>query len=336
MKIAIVTDAWHPQISGVVTTLTRTLEELQKMGHEVQCIHPEMFRTFPCPTYPQIRLAVNPIHRLGRRLNDFRPDAVHVLTEGPIGLAGRRYCRRNRLNFTTSFTTRFDAYVEMRFRIPSRFIFRLMRWFHGRAARVMVSSQPLKQELDRDGIANTVLWPRGVDTDLFRMRDKSFLSGPRPIFLYVGRVAVEKNIKAFLNLDLPGSRYVVGDGPQLTALQTAYPQVRFVGAKHGEALARHYAAADALVFPSLTDTFGIVMLEAMACGVPVAGFPVRGPVDLVSQGVTGYLDTDLRKAASNALNADPRQCRDFALQYSWNKSARHFVENLVPVNGQRA
>jgi len=333
MKIAIATDAWHPQISGVVTTLTQTLKELHRMDHEVLCVHPELFRTMPCPTYPQIRLALNPGSALPRLMEGFSPDAVHILTEGPIGLAGRRYCRKNGMDFTTSFTTRFDAYIELRFRVPSRFIFRLMRWFHAGASRVMISSQPLKQELDREGLKNTVLWPRGVDTELFRMRDKSFLPGERPVFLYVGRVAVEKNIEAFLRLDLPGTKYVVGDGPQLAALKRDYTQVRFVGAKQGEELARHYAAADALVFPSLTDTFGIVMLEAMACGVPVAGFPVRGPADLVQQAVTGYLDADLQKAAMNALQAAPRQCRHFALQYSWKNSARRFIENLVPANG---
>lgn len=332
MKIAIATDAWPPQISGVVTTLRRTIKELERLGHEVQSIHPDCFPvTFPCPTYPQIRLALTYITGFGRHLKGFAPDCVHIVTEGPIGLACRQFCRKEDLKFTTSFTTRFDEYVELRFGVPSRFIFRMLRWFHSAASNVMISSQPLKKELDKKGFANTVLWPRGVDTDLFNLRDKSFITDLRPIFLYVGRVAVEKNIESFLSLDLPGTKYVVGDGPSFGKLKAVYPEVRFVGAKHGEELARYYAASDVFIFPSLTDTFGIVMLEAMACGLPVAGYPVRGPIDIVQNGVTGFLDQDLRTAALKALEIDPQACRRFARQYSWQKSARCFVENLVNI-----
>ena len=331
-KIAIVTDAWHPQISGVVTTLTQTIEHLKRMGNDVSVIHPGLFRlTIPCPTYPQIRLAVFPKIRLKRMLDQFQPDHIHIVTEGPIGVAGRFYCRKNRFRFTTSFTTRFDEYVNLRFRIPARWIFYLLRWFHGGASQVMISSKPLREELGQKGFTHTVLWPRGVDTELYRMRDKNFLPDARPIFLYVGRVAVEKNIEAFLTAKLPGTRYVVGNGPDLARLQKEYPKVKFVGAKFGGDLARHYAAADVFVFPSKTDTFGIVMLEAMACGVPVAGYPVRGPIDIVQPGTTGVLGDDLQKAALMALDIDPRKCREFALQYSWQKSAEHFVRNLVAV-----
>ena len=332
MKIAIATDAWPPQISGVVTTLKSTIRELAQLGHEVRPIHPDCFPlTFPCPTYPQIRLALTYSTGFGRHLKEFAPDCVHIVTEGPIGMACRQFCRKKNLKFTTSFTTRFDEYVQLRFGVPSRAIFRMLRWFHSGASNVMISSAPLKKELDEKGFANTVLWPRGVDTDLFNLRDKSFIIDPRPIFLYVGRVAVEKNIESFLSLDLPGTKYVVGDGPSFAKLKAVYPDVRFVGAKHGEELAQYYAASDVFVFPSLTDTFGIVMLEAMACGLPVAGYPVRGPIDIVQNGVTGFLNQDLRTAALKALEIDPQACRRFARQYSWQQSARRFVENLVKV-----
>jgi glycosyltransferase involved in cell wall biosynthesis len=330
MKIAIATDAWHPQISGVVTTQTHTIRELKRLGHEVYVIHPERYRlTVPCPTYPQIRLAAMPWHGLGKMLDIFQPDAIHIVTEGPIGWACWRHCRRRRLRFTTAFTTRFDEYVAMRSFIPRRFVFRLMRWFHSQAARVMISSAVLKEELEREGFGNAVLWPRGVDTEVFHIRKERFLPDEGPIFLYVGRVAVEKNIEAFLKLDLPGRKYVVGDGPALVPLRAAYPEVRFVGAKQGLELACYYAAADVFVFPSRTDTFGIVMLEAMASGVPVAAYPVRGPIDIVTSGQTGYLSEDLRDAALSARTLDPKTCRDFALQFSWEKSARHFLDNLV-------
>jgi len=332
MKIAIATDAWPPQISGVVTTLKRTIKELEQLGHEVRPIHPHCFSvTFPCPTYPQIRLALAYGTGFGRHLNGFVPDCVHIVTEGPVGLACRQFCRKEGLKFTTSFTTRFDEYVQLRFGVPGRFTFRMLRWFHSPASNVMIASQPFRKELEEKGFSNTVLWPRGVDTDLFNLGDKSFITDPRPIFLYVGRVAVEKNIESFLSLDLPGTKYVVGDGPSFKKLKACYPNVRFVGARHGKELARYYAASDVFVFPSLTDTFGIVMLEAMACGLPVAGYPVRGPIDLVKNGITGFLDRELRIATLKALEIDPQACRRFARQYSWRKSARRFVENLVHV-----
>jgi glycosyltransferase involved in cell wall biosynthesis len=331
MKIALVTDAWHPQISGVVTTLTQTIDHLRYMGHSVFTIHPGRFKTVPCPTYPQIRLAINPWIRFPRMIDQYQPDAIHIATEGPLGLYCRQYCRRKAFNFTTSFTTRFDNYIEMRSFISARSVFKLLKWFHSVAARVMIASTALKRELSLKGLHHTVLWPRGVDTDLFCIRDKRFLPDPRPIFLYVGRVAVEKNIESFLRLDLPGTKYVVGDGPQLNRLIHDFPKVRFVGVKKGEDLANYYAAADVFVFPSLTDTFGIVMLEAMASGVPVVGFPVRGPADIIKQGETGYYGNDLRRAAIRALDLDPHCCRIFAEQFSWAKSAKMFIQNLVPV-----
>jgi glycosyltransferase involved in cell wall biosynthesis len=264
-------------------------------------------------------------------MDRFQPDAIHIATEGPIGLCCRQYCRKHSLSFTTSFTTRFDEYIEMRSFIPGRFVFRLLKWFHSASSKVMTASLPLKRELAHKGVTHTVLWSRGVDTDLLRIRDKGFIADPHPVFLYVGRVAVEKNIEAFLTLDLPGTKYVVGDGPQLKRLVRAFPNARFVGAKKGEALAKFYAAADVFVFPSRTDTFGIVMLEALACGVPVVGYPVRGPVDIIKQGETGFFGEDLRSAALRALELDPKKCRAFAEQFSWKKSTDQFFHNLVPV-----
>lgn len=335
MKIAIATDAWHPQISGVVTTLSKTIEALKVLGHRVLCIHPGIFKpTLSCPTYPQIRLAVAPCHRTRRLLNQFDPDCIHVVTEGPIGLACRRYCENHRLSFTTAFTTRFDEYISLRSGIPSKHIFRLLRWFHSASSRVMVSSEALRKELGQKGIARTALWPRGVDTNLFRIRDKSFLSDPRPIFMSVGRVAVEKNIEDFLSLNLPGTKYVVGDGPARHRLEAKYPEAKFVGAKTGVELARFFAASDVFVFPSRTDTFGIVVLEALACGVPVAAYPVRGPADIVQQGVTGYLDNNLREAALHALNINGHDCRNYAMKYSWENSIQHFIRNLVSARQQ--
>ncbi len=330
MKIAIVTDAWRPQISGVVTTLLYTIRELKQKGHEVLSIHPGLFATVPCPTYPQIRLAAHPLQKARKLIGAFGPDAVHIVTEGPLGLAGRRHCVKTGRPFTTSFTTRFDEYIHLRFPvIPGEGVFRLLRWFHKPAKRVMLSSEPLKRELESRGFSNIVLWPRGVDADLFRIRRKNGLPGHRPIFMYVGRVAVEKNIEAFLNLSLPGSKYVVGDGPALPALKRKYPRAHFTGPKLGEELAAHYAAADVFVFPSRTDTFGIVMLEAMASGAPVAAYPVRGPVDVVRQGVTGFLDENLETACLNALTLSPDACRDFAKRFSWENSAEKFIRRLA-------
>lgn len=332
MRIAILTDAWYPHISGVTTTVNKTIEELEKAGHLVCAVHPGCCSvTAPCPTYPQIRLALNPYSCLSKILKDFKPEAIHIVTEGPVGLAGRFYCYRHKLNFTTAFTTRFDEYIALRSPIPADWIFWALRWFHGASSGVMISSLPLKVELEAKGFANIRLWPRGVDTDFFVPGAKDFLNVPRPVFLYVGRVAVEKNLEAFLRLDLPGTKVIVGDGPALNSFKRRYPQARFMGAKRGEALARHFAAGDVFVFPSLTDTYGVVMLEAMACGLPVAAYPVRGPVDIVQDGVTGCLDEDLRAAALKALTLSPEACRQSALQFSWSRSAELFVANLVPV-----
>src|SRR4030042_2152700 len=263
MNIVIVTDAWYPQINGVVRTLARTRDELLKLGHTVQCITPEGFRTVPMPTYPDIRLSLFPGRKLRRQLEELKPDAVHIATEGPLGLAARRWCLRHRFPFTTSFHTQFPEYVWLRTRIPLALSYRMMRWFHGPASTVMVATPTLHARLTQWGFTNLGMWARGVDTELFKPRPKAFLDGARPIFMYMGRVAIEKNIERFLRLDLPGTKYVVGGGPDLDMLKRRYPAVRFSGYQTGVDLPRHLASADVFVFPRRTDTFGLVIIEAL-------------------------------------------------------------------------
>ena len=331
MRIAIITDAGFPQINGVVTTLSNTRDQLEQLGHRVLMVTPQSFRTIPCPTYADIRLAVRPRTKLRELLDTFVPEAIHIATEGPLGLAGRACCQAQRLPFTTSFHTRFPEYVYLRFRVPLRVTYGFLRWFHRPAVRTLVSTASLRAELSRDGFAHLALWSRGVDTELFCPRPKDFLDDPRPIFAYVGRVAVEKNVEAFLRLDLPGTKYVIGDGPQLAELRDKYPEVRFPGRKIGVELARHLAAADVFVFPSRTDTFGLVMLEALACGVPVAAYPVPGPLDVIRHGETGCLDEDLGRAASSALSIDSQRCREHALRSSWRETTGQFLGHLAPI-----
>ncbi|MEJ2344462.1 MAG: glycosyltransferase family 1 protein [Gammaproteobacteria bacterium] len=328
LSVVIVTDAWKPQTNGVVTTLDHTGEALRHMGHRVQFITPVSFRTVPLPTYPSIRLALRPQRAVRRMLEEHAPDAVHIATEGPLGLAARRWCLRECMGFTTSYHTQFPQYVRLRLPIPLGVSYAYLRWFHGPAARTMVPTASQQQELRSHGFRNVVLWGRGVDTGLFRPYGKDFLGDPRPISMYVGRVAVEKNIEAFLNLELPGTKYVVGDGPDHQQLARRHPQVRFTGFKYGETLARHLAAADVFVFPSRTDTFGLVLLEAMACGVPVAAYPVTGPVDVVTDGVTGALDADLGLAVARALQLKSDTVRAHTLGRSWEAATRQFLEHL--------
>jgi glycosyltransferase involved in cell wall biosynthesis len=330
VKIAIVTDAWRPQTNGVVKTLSTTADGLRALGHDVTVIEPNQFKTFACPTYPEIRLAWLPYRRLSQLLEDFGPDAIHVATEGTLGAAARKWCLRRSFPFTTSYHTQFPEYVRARVPIPLAVSYAHFRRFHSAAARTMVATPAMQRLLESRGFRNIVRWTRGVDVNLFRPRDKSYLDLPRPIAMYVGRVAVEKNIEAFLQLDLPGTQVVVGDGPARAGLEAKYPAARFVGYKYGEELASHVAAADVFVFPSRTDTFGLVLLEAMACGVPVAAYPVTGPIDVVTQGVTGELDEDLRAATLAALALDPSQCRAYALANTWENATRQFLANLVP------
>ena len=331
MRIAIVSDAWEPQVNGVVTTLKRTCEELATLGHQVEVIGPDRFRTLPCPGYRSIRLAILPGRKLTRLLETEAPDAIHIATEGPLGQTARRYCLNRRLAFTTAYHTQFPEYLALRSPIPARWTYRLMRRFHAPAARTMVATASQQAVLEQHGFTHLARWSRGVDTGLFRPREKDFLPGPRPVAMYVGRVAVEKNLDAFLSLDLPGSKYVVGDGPALAALRARYPTVRFTGFKHGEELARHLAAADVFVFPSRTDTFGLVLLEAMASGVPVAAYPVTGPRDVVVSGVTGVLHPDLGRATRQALQLDPAACVAHAGGYSWRNATLQFLSNLEPL-----
>lgn len=333
-RILIVTDAWKPQINGVVRTLTTVADELRAIGHTVDVIGPDRFRTFPCPTYPDISISLLPRRQLIRMIETFKPDALHIATEGPLGLAARSWARRKGFGFTTAFHTRFPEYVKARTGLPVTPIYAWMRQFHGAGQGTMVATKSLQDELIARGFLNTRPWSRGVDLDLFRPYMKTEFSDLQgPIFIYVGRVAVEKNITAFLDLDLPGSKVVVGGGPQLEMLQREYPQVTFTGPRHGVALAQAYAGADVFVFPSLTDTFGLVILEALACGTPVAAFPVTGPKDLLVGGVgnIGAIHTDLRVAAMAALNADRAACRAHAERYSWRTCANIFLSHLVPL-----
>ncbi len=324
MKIALVSDAWLPQTNGVVRTLRETARCLEAAGHTVAAVTPVPFRTFPCPTYPEIRLAALPWRRVRRILDDFRPDAVHVATEGPIGLAGRRWCRERGQTFTSSFHTRFPEYVRLRAPIPVGWTWRMLRWFHDAAERTLVPTRTQQEELTARGFHSPVVWGRGVDTALFRPELRSELPGPGPHLMYMGRVSVEKNIEAFLRLDTPGTKWVVGGGPALDAFRQAWPAVNFVGPKYGEDLATWLASADVFVFPSRTDTFGIVLLEAMACGLPVAAFPVPGPLDVVRNGESGVLDEDLQRAVEGALQLDRAACRRHALDHTWERATAQF------------
>jgi len=328
-RVLIATDAWEPQINGVVRTLSVLAKEVRKLGHEVEFLEPSLFKTVPLPTYPEIKIATNPARVTAQVIEDYQPDAIHIVTEGPIGWAARRYCTKMGRRFTSSFHTRFPEYVEARTYLPADWIYPIIRRFHERSETLMVTTEALRNELGMRGFRNIQLWPRGVDVDLFRPRPKDWLQLPRPIWLYVGRVSVEKNISAFLDLDLPGSKLVVGDGPLLETLKSAYPSVHFTGPKFGEELAGYYAASDAFVFPSRTDTYGLVALEALASGVPVAAYPVLGPRDIIGDAPVGCIHEDLKVAAENALKADPATCREFALTFSWEACAERFLSLLA-------
>ena len=333
MHIAIVTDAWAPQVNGVVQTLTTTRRTLEQLGHKVLVVEPSQFATFPCPTYPEIRLAWRPGRRIDGLLSEFSPDAIHIATEGTLGAAARAWCRRRNAPFTTSYHTQFPEYVRARAPIPLAWSYAYLRNFHSSAARTMVATPTVERRLKERGFGNIVRWTRGVDVELFKPRDKNFLDLPRPIAVYVGRVAVEKNIEDFLRMDMQGTKVVVGDGPARLELQAKYPDARFVGYQFGEDLAKHIAAADVFVFPSRTDTFGLVLLEAMACGVPVAAYPVTGPVDVVAHKYCGILDDNLAVATANALKLRAEDCREYALRFTWQAATRQFLDNLAPIPG---
>lgn len=333
LRLCIITDAWVPQVNGVVRTLEAVERELRRAGHTVLTIGPDRFRSIPCPTYPEIRLALFPTNALTRLIDDFKPDAIHIATEGPLGVLARRLCRKRGWPFTTSFHTRFPDYLAARFWVPPDWTYRWLRSFHAAAASTMVATQSLEDDLAGRGFRNMVRWTRGVDIDMFRPGlpvPDAMAALPRPIFLHVGRIAVEKNLEAFLSLDLPGSKVLVGEGPQRAKLMERYPDAHFLGMKKGAELAGCYAAADAFVFPSRTDTFGLVLLEALACGTPVAAYPVTGPLDVIGDAPVGVLSDDLEKAAKIALTLDPAACRQHAQGFSWGASAQQFAENLMP------
>ena len=330
MRILVATDAWHPQVNGVVRSLTMMAEAAMGFGVEVSFLTPQSFRTFAMPSYPDLRLALPMPAKIASLIEDLRPDSIHIATEGPIGLMARRYCRQHGLPFTSSFHTRFPEYISARLPIPEFWIWAALRWFHGASQAVMAATPALANELRGRGFRNVVLWSRGVDTGQFHPRPVD-LGLPHPVFLCVGRVAVEKNLEAFLDLDLPGTKLIVGDGPARTTLAARYPQAVFLGARQGEELAQAYAGADVFVFPSRTDTFGLVLLEALASGLPVAAFPVTGPRDVIGTAPVGVLDEDLRRACLSALTISPQACLDFAAKHTWKASARAFVENIANV-----
>lgn len=339
----IVTDAWWPQINGVVRTLTELKVALERLGHTVSLVEPGGFRTVAMPGYSEIRLAINPKRKVGRLIEDLRPRSIHLATEGPLGLAARRHCLRRGYPFTSAYHSRFPEYIRKRLPIPLSLSYAWLRRFHASSRAVLVGSKSVAQILRQRGFDNLRLWSRGVDVEVFHpdcrspgvsASDRS--GGPfgcealgkdfvRPVYLYVGRLAVEKNVEDFLELDLKGSKWVVGDGPLLPELKKRYPQARFVGYKHGKELARYYATADVLVFPSKTDTFGLVILEALACGTPVAAFPAPGPLDILTGSEVDCLDDDLRRSVRRALSISSERCREFARRFSWTEVAQQFL-----------
>ena len=326
--LLIVTDAWHPQVNGVVRSLDRLGKELTKLGHEVHYLTPQSFKTVPCPTYPEIRLSLTMAWGVARAIEAVDPDYVHISTEGPLGFWARRYCKKHHKSFSTSYHTRFPEYLAARFPVPLSWTYALLRRFHNSGRCCMVATPSLKRDLEARGFDKLRYWGRGVDLDLFHPREDKVLDLPGPLLLYVGRVAVEKNIGAFLELDVPGTKVVVGGGPQLESLRKQYPDVHFLGLKEGEELAELYASCDVFVFPSKTDTFGIVLLEAIASGLPVAAYPVMGPVDVIGDSGAGVLNDDFETAVREALTIDRQICLDYAAQFSWEASARQFWSNI--------
>lgn len=336
--ILIVTDAWHPQVNGVVRTLEKLKKHLGAKGFNVEFLEPSAFSTFPLPTYKEIRVSFAGPRKVKKRIEEVAPDYIHIATEGPLGILARRYCIKNKLTFSTSFHTQYPEYLHARVPISLKLSYSILRRFHRAAKYCLVTSNTVEERLKSWGFTNIANWSLGVDLTVFnpKYRDEKALEFdlPKPIFLYVGRVSVEKNPEAFLNLDLPGSKVVVGDGPLLPQLKEQYKDVVFVGAKHGEELSKFYASADCFVFPSRTDTFGLVILEAMASGLPVAAYPVQGPLDVVGDGGAGVLDEDLAVAARKAVKIPRETCRKYASQFTWEASAEQFLASLPPTRGE--
>ncbi len=333
-SIAIVTDAWYPQVNGVVRTLSTTCDVLRRWGHDVTIISPEQYRSFPAPTYPEIRLALTAPGSVGRQLAKIAPDAVHIATEGPLGFAARRYCMNRSVPFTTAYHTQFPDYLSRRTGLPASVFWPYIRWFHRPAQRIMVATETIRSELREQGLSHLSHWSRGVDLSCFSPDapppvEYADLEGP--ILLYVGRIAVEKNIEAFLSCDYPGSKVVVGDGPARASLESKFPDALFLGKKTGEELAGCYAGADVFVFPSKTDTFGLVMIEALACGTPVAAYPVAGPVDIVTEKV-GAMSDNLSRAIDAARYCDRNECAAYGAGYSWESATQQFLTGLVALD----
>jgi glycosyltransferase involved in cell wall biosynthesis len=330
LKVLLVTDAWAPQVNGVVRTLEILGRDLTALGHEVRYVTPEGRITVPLPTYNEIRLSLFSQKELEAEIRGFAPDAIHIATEGTLGFAARTICLKYAIPFTTSFHTRFPEYIHARVPIvKERQVYRLLRWFHAPATAMMVATDSLKREMEEQGFKNIRIWSRGVDTDLFRPIPDAGLPFPKPVWLYVGRIAVEKNIEAFLRLTLPGTKVLVGDGPARAELEQAYPEAKFLGPKTGEPLVRAYAGSDVFVFPSRTDTFGLVVLEALSCGTPVAAYPVQGPKDVVGDGPVAALDDNLAVACKRALAIPREDARAFALAHSWRSCTLQFIANLA-------
>lgn len=330
-SIAIVTDAWHPQVNGVVRTLSKTCEILRSWGHDVSLISPDQYVSVPAPSYPEIRLALTLPGVVGRRLKAIAPDAVHIATEGPLGFAARRYCVKNDVAFTTAYHTQFPDYLARRTHLPAHFFWRYIRWFHRPSQNIMVATETIRRQLRQQDLPHLSHWSRGVDLDCFspqapRPAEYAELKGP--ILLYVGRVAVEKNIEAFLECDYPGTKVVVGDGPARANLEARYPEAKFMGKRVGRELAGFYAHADVFVFPSKTDTFGLVMIEALACGTPVAAYRVPGPLDIIEEHV-GALGDNLARAIDAARYCDRRDCARFGATYSWEAASEQFLSGLA-------
>jgi glycosyltransferase involved in cell wall biosynthesis len=333
LRIMIVTDAWFPQVNGVVRTLKATADELGRIGHDVIMVTPEGRWTFPLPSYPEIRLSLISAARIAQEIEEHSPEAIHIATEGPLGWAARRHCVSTKTPFTTGFHTQFAEYVGLRVPLPGAraIAWSILRHFHRPSRCVMAPTPSIVRELAAHGFTNAKTWTRGVDHDLFRPGPSDAFDLPRPITLFAGRLALEKNIRAFLELNTPGSKVIVGDGPDRTALQRDFPAAHFTGYRFGDELVNAIGSADVFVFPSLTDTFGLVMLEAMACGTPVAAFPVPSPIDVVREGVTGALDTDLAKAVERALKLDRTKVREASLDYTWGRTASLFESMLAPI-----
>lgn len=329
MKLLIITDAWKPQVNGVVRTLETTIKKLTQQGYSVKVLSPEGKRTLPCPTYKEISLTLSPYNTVCKTFDNFLPESIHIATEGPLGWAGRRFCKRYSLNFTTSFHTRFPEYVKARTQIPTSWTYKILRHFHSIARNVMVTTPSMKSKLNEYGFKNLQRWSRGVDTDFFTPKRRVFNSN-KPKLLYVGRVSVEKNLEAFLDMEIDSHKIVVGDGPLLKTLKQKYPDTLFTGIKFGEELVHYYAQADAFVFPSRTDTFGLVMLEALACGTPVAAYPTEGPIDVIQSSDVGCLNKDLKVATLSALRKSRKQCRSYSESFSWEACTTQFSNHLVP------